>query len=143
MARLLRKRGSRRRRGNAAPANAAEQLDTFRIDRSEWVAVDSGSTLLRIGGRPSSDGADLRWLALAIHTDEGHEERPLLAPAAPIGEEIWQLAFAVPTAAVEDPSARFELVEAGVAVAEVPGPAGEDEALAQLRARVERERNGR
>src|SRR5689334_4100851 len=105
MARLLRKRGSRRRRGNAAPANAAEQLDTFRIDRSEWVAVDSGSTLLRIEGRPARDDADLRWLSLAILSAAGEEERPLLAPAARIGEEIWQLAFAVPTAAVEDPSA--------------------------------------
>ncbi|MFL5886885.1 MAG: hypothetical protein ACJ77M_17585, partial [Thermoleophilaceae bacterium] len=127
--------------------DVAAQLDTFRIAGCDYVPVDSGSTLLRIEGRPAAEEADLRWLSLTIHAEAGDEERPLLAPPAPMGEERWQLAFAIPTAAVEDPSARFELVEAGRVIAQVPGPgeapAEDDEALAELRARIDRERNAR
>src|SRR4051794_20227664 len=108
------KRGGRKRwakQANDTPHAGAAKPVGFQVDRCEYVSIDTGSTLLRLEGRPG-EGSDLRGLTLLVHSGETHLEHSLLGSPTRVGDEPserWQLAFGIATESVEDPDARFEL----------------------------------
>src|SRR3954453_12805022 len=153
---LLRlKRGGRKHRAkqvNDAPNAGAAAPAEFQVDRCEYVSVDARSTLLRLEGRPG-ERLEVGGLSVVTHTAPGQETHSLLLPPTSVESGRWLIAFGVPTAAVEDPDARFELSDGNCTVAVLPSPAElaepteeaapSAEEVRDLRVRLDRERNGR
>ena len=103
----------RSRRGHAEGEVAPSA--SFEIEHCEYVPVDAASALLRLEGHPVGD-LDPATLRLTVRE---HGEHDQLAPPVLTAEGRWRLAFGIPAVAV-----------------------GAEE-LADLRARLDRERGGR
>src|SRR5207249_4661502 len=133
------------RKGRGEAARAARNAAALHIDNCEYVRVEVASALVRVRVGTSGGDIELGELTLVSRGEAGDGRHDLLAPPALIdsdGGETWQLVFALPAEIVEDGDTRFELSRGNRVVVPL-GRVPDREALGDLHARLERERNGR
>jgi chromosome segregation ATPase len=109
------------------------------VERFEYVPVEGASIMLRLVVRIDVESSERPAPTLAVTTDDEVEHREPLAPAAPLGQGRWQMAFAVQASRVQDPGSSFQLVLDEDRVIELSAPNEAINVELDIHARLARE----